>query len=543
MITLEKIYIFGHKKPDTDSVTASIALSYLKNQLGFSTTPRVLGDVNNETKFVLQYWKVKEPKYLNDVRLQIKDIQYLKDFHMNGKYSIMDGLNYMNEQLVSTLPIVDNYNKFKGLVSMKDIAKSQIMGDINQVNTSYSNLIKSLSAEEILKFDEEIKGNILVASYRSTTFIENVKLEPDTILIVGDRHSVIEYAIASKIKMIILTNNSEIKDHHLKQAELNGVNIIRSPYDTFKTSRKIGLANYLDNISFLDSVISFQEEEDLKDFVDFASKTKYSNYPILNKNNECLGILRLSDINDKKRKQVILVDHNEPIQSVDGLEEAEIIEIVDHHKIGTIGTSTPINFRTMTVGSSNTIIAMLYKENHIEIPSHIAGLMLSGIISDTLLFKSPTTTNLDIETVIDLSKIANIDYEKYGMEMLKAGASLKGKTKEEVLYMDFKNFTIDNDKIGVAQIFITNIEEIMTEKDEYVALIDSVAQHNDYKIVVLFATDIITNGSYMFFNHKAKDILDNAFDLQNIEQGHYLPDVVSRKKQIIPNIINALEKK
>ncbi len=540
---MEKIYIFGHKKPDTDSVTASIALSYLKNQLGFSTTPRVLGDVNNETKFVLQYWKVKEPKYLNDVRLQIKDIQYLKDFHMNGKYSIMDGLNYMNEQLVSTLPIVDNYNKFKGLVSMKDIAKSQIMGDINQVNTSYSNLIKSLSAEEILKFDEEIKGNILVASYRSTTFIENVKLEPDTILIVGDRHSVIEYAIASKIKMIILTNNSEIKDHHLKQAELNGVNIIRSPYDTFKTSRKIGLANYLDNISFLDSVISFQEEEDLKDFVDFASKTKYSNYPILNKNNECLGILRLSDINDKKRKQVILVDHNEPIQSVDGLEEAEIIEIVDHHKIGTIGTSTPINFRTMTVGSSNTIIAMLYKENHIEIPSHIAGLMLSGIISDTLLFKSPTTTNLDIETVIDLSKIANIDYEKYGMEMLKAGASLKGKTKEEVLYMDFKNFTIDNDKIGVAQIFITNIEEIMTEKDEYVALIDSVAQHNDYKIVVLFATDIITNGSYMFFNHKAKDILDNAFDLQNIEQGHYLPDVVSRKKQIIPNIINALEKK
>ncbi len=540
---MEKIYIFGHKKPDTDSVTASIALSYLKNQLGFSTTPRVLGDVNNETKFVLQYWKVKEPKYLNDVSLQIKDIQYLKDFHMNGKYSIMDGLNYMNEQLVSTLPIVDNYNKFKGLVSMKDIAKSQIMGDINQVNTSYSNLIKSLSAEEILKFDEEIKGNILVASYRSTTFIENVKLEPDTILIVGDRHSVIEYAIASKIKMIILTNNSEIKDHHLKQAELNGVNIIRSPYDTFKTSRKIGLANYLDNISFLDSVISFQEEEDLKDFVDFASKTKYSNYPILNKNNECLGILRLSDINDKKRKQVILVDHNEPIQSVDGLEEAEIIEIVDHHKIGTIGTSTPINFRTMTVGSSNTIIAMLYKENHIEIPSHIAGLMLSGIISDTLLFKSPTTTNLDIETVIDLSKIANIDYEKYGMEMLKAGASLKGKTKEEVLYMDFKNFTIDNDKIGVAQIFITNIEEIMTEKDEYVALIDSVAQHNDYKIVVLFATDIITNGSYMFFNHKAKDILDNAFDLQNIEQGHYLPDVVSRKKQIIPNIINALEKK
>lgn len=540
---MEKIYIFGHKKPDTDSITASIALSYLKNQLGFNTTPRVLGNVSNETKFVLDYFKVKEPKYLNDVRLQIKDVEYLKDFRMNGKESIMDGLDYMNENLVSTLPVVDDNNKFIGLVSMKDIAKSQIIGDINKLNTSYKNLLKSLNAETVLKFDEEICGNILIASYRSTTFIETVKLEPDTILIVGDRHSVIEYAIEQKIKMIILTNSSEIKEKHLEQAKINGVNIIRCPFDTFQTSRKIGLANYLNNISFYDTVVSFQEDQDLKDFVDFANKSKYSNYPILNKKNECLGILRLADINNKKRKKVILVDHNEPIQSVDGLEEADIIEIVDHHKIGTIGTSTPINFRTMIVGSSNTIIYMLYKENHIEIPAHIAGLMLSGIISDTLLFKSPTTTDSDIETVKELAKIANVNYETYGMEMLKAGASLKGKTKEEVLYMDFKNFTIDNDKIGVAQIFITNIEEIMNEKEEYVKLINSVAEHNDYKVVALFATDIITNGSYLFFNDKASDILDNTFDIPKIEQGHYLADVVSRKKQIIPNIISVLEKK
>lgn len=540
---MEKIYIFGHKKPDTDSITASIALSYLKNQLGLNTTPRVLGNVNNETKFVLDYFKVKEPKYLNDVRLQIKDVEYLKDFHMNGKKSIMDGLEYMNENLVSTLPIVDDNNKFTGLVSMKDIAKSQIIGDINKLNTSYENLLKSLNAETVLKFDDEICGNILIASYRSTTFIETVKLEPDTILIVGDRHSVIEYAIEQKIKMIILTNCSEIKEKHLKQAKINGVNIIQCPYDTFQTSRKIGLANYLNNISFFDTVVSFQEDQDLKDFVDFANKSKYSNYPILNKKNECLGILRLADINNKKRKKVILVDHNEPIQSVDGLDEADIIEIVDHHKIGTIGTSTPINFRTMIVGSSNTIIYMLYKENHIEIPAHIAGLMLSGIISDTLLFKSPTTTDSDIATVKELARIANVNYETYGMEMLKAGASLKGKTKEEVLYMDFKNFTIDNDKIGVAQIFITNIEEIMNEKEEYVKLINSVAEHNDYKVVALFATDIITNGSYLFFNDKASDILDNAFDIPKIEQGHYLADVVSRKKQIIPNIISVLEKK
>ncbi len=540
---MEKIYIFGHKKPDTDSVTASISLSYLKNQIGMNTEPRVLGNINNETKFVLNYWKVKEPAYLNDVHLQIKDIQYLKNYRMQGKCSIMEGLDYMNENVVSTLPIVNEHNKFTGLVSMKDIAKSQIIGDINKLNTSYANLIKSLDAEQIIQCDEEIKGNILIASYRSTTFIEHVKLEPNTILIVGDRHSVIEYAVNQKVKMIILTNNCEIKESHLKQAQLNNVNIIRSPYDTFKVSRKIGLSNYLDNIAFLDSVISFHEETNLKDFIDFANKSKYSNYPILNKKNECLGILRLSDINNKKRKQLILVDHNEPIQSVEGLEEAEIISIVDHHKIGTIGTSTPINFRTMTVGSSNTIIKMLYKESNIEIPPMIAGLMLSGIISDTLLFQSPTTTKEDIQAVKELADIAQIDYEKYGMEMLKAGASLKGKTKEEVLYMDFKNFTINNDKIGIAQIFITNIDEIMNEVEDYTKLINSVAEHNDYKIVALFATDIITNGSYLFYNDKAVDILDNVFNITDLHQGYYLAGIVSRKKQIIPNIINVLEKK
>ncbi len=540
---MEKIYIFGHKKPDTDSVTASITLSYLKNQLGISTTPRVLGAVNNETKFVLNYWKVKTPKYLNDVRLQIKDIEYLKDFYMNGKHSIMEGLDYMNEHYVSSLPIVDNNNHFTGLVSMKDIAKSQIMGDMNTLRTSYDNLLKSLDAKEFVRNDEEIEGNILIASYRSTTFIEHVELKPNTILIVGDRHSVIEYAIQQKVKMLILTNLSEIKEEHLKQAKLNGINVIKTPYDTFVTSRKIGLANYLDNISFLDTVVSFQEDEDVNDFINFASKTKYSNYPVLNKNNECLGILRLSDVNDKKRKQVILVDHNEIVQSVDGIEEADIIEIVDHHKIGTIGTSFPINFRNMPVGSTNTIIAMLYKENHVEIPPHIAGLMLSGIISDTLLFKSPTTTNTDITTVVELAKIANIDYQEYGMEMLKAGSSLKGKTKEEILYTDFKNFTVDDRKIGIGQITTLNIDEIMKEKEEYISLINKVAENNDYEIVALFATDIINNGSYVFYNDKSKDILDNAFNIEHIEQGYYLKDIISRKKQIIPNIINVIEKK
>lgn len=540
---MEKIFIFGHKKPDTDSVTSSIALSYLKNQQGFSTTPRVLGDINNETKFVLNYFKVNIPKYLNDVRLQIKDLNYLKNYYMYEKNSILNGLDYMNEHAISALPIADKNNKFKGIVSLKGIAKSQISDNISSICTSYNNIIEALDGEEINKSNDQIEGNILIASYRSTTFIENVDLFKNTILIIGDRHSIIEYAIKEKVKMIVLTGNSTIKDEHLIEAKKKNINIIRTNFDTFMTSRKIGLANYLESITTNERVITFNEDEDVKDFIDIANKTKYSNYPIINKHNECLGILRLSDINDKEKKQVILVDHNEINQSVDGLDEAEIIEIIDHHKISTIDTSFPINFRNMPVGSTNTIIYSLFVENKIEIPIHIAGLMLSGIISDTLLFKSPTTTNIDIKTVMKLTEIANINYEDYGLKMLKAGSSLKGKTKEEVIYTDFKNFTIEDKKIGVSQITTLNIDEIMTEKDEYIDIINRIAINNDYEIVALFVTDIIRNGSYIFYNEKSKDIIDNSFNLDNIYQGYYLDGIVSRKKQIIPNIINVLEKK
>lgn len=540
---MNKIFIFGHKKPDTDSVTSSISLSYLKNKLGFNTVPMILGNPNNETKFVLDYFNVKTPHYLNDVKLQIKDLNYLKNYSMNKNKSLFEGFNYMIENTIGTLPIIDDNNKFVGIVSMKDIAKSQMSNIEMNLNTSFDNIIKTLEAERILKFNDEIKGNLLIASYRSTTFIENIDLDQNTILIVGDRHSIIEYAIKNKVKMIILTGNSIIKEEHLKMAIENKINIIRTKNNTFITSRRIELSNYLDCLNINEDVITFNENEDVNDFIDLTNKTKYSYYPILNDKKECLGILSYSDVNDKTKKQVILVDHNEAAQSVDGLEEAEIIGIVDHHKIGTIGTTLPINFRNMPVGSSNTIVHMLFKENNIEIPSHIAGLMLSGIISDTLLFRSPTTTETDKESVYELAKIANIDYNKYGMEMLKAGASFKGKTKEEILYMDFKNFTIDNKKIGVGQVLTLNIEEIEKEKEEYVKLINNIAKNNDYYILALFATDIIKKGSYIYFNDSAKDLLDNSFNYTNLEQGSYLKNIISRKKQIIPYIMDTIEKK
>lgn len=540
---MEKVFIFGHKKPDTDSVTASITLSYLKNMMGLKTEPRILGELNTETTFVLDYFKQQVPAYLNDVRVQVKDIDYLKNYSLRKEDSILKGFKKMNENVIGTIPIVDEKNNFLGIVSMKDIAKKQFSTDICHLKTSYQNILDTLEATEVLKFDQEIEGDLLIASYRSTTFIEQIKVDPTTILILGDRHSIIEHVVKQKIKLIILTGNAQIKEEHLQMARENKINIVRTEHNTFTVSRLISLTNYLETILLSDNVVSIEEQQDLHDFIDLINKNKYSNYPVLTPDNKCLGILKAGDANNRRRKKVILVDHNESIQSADGLEEAEIVEIVDHHKIGTIGTSSPINFRNMPVGSSNTIIYQLYLENDIEIPKKMAGLMLSGIISDTLLFRSPTTTELDRKAVAELSKIAELDYEVYGMEMLQAGASLVGKTKEEILFMDFKNFTIDDYKIGVGQVTTFNIDNFMKDKEEYVTLINRVAEQQDYKIVALFVTDILKNGSYLFYNEKSAEILDNAFGISDIYEGYYLQDIISRKKQMIPNIMNTLEHK
>ena len=539
---MNKVLIFGHKKPDTDSVVAAISLSYLKNKLGMNCEPRVLGEINSETKFILDYFNIKHPKYLNDVKLEVKDVNYLKNNFVSEYESVYKCFNYMTDKKISTLPIIDNNGKYCGAVSMKDIAKDSVNGDWEILNTSYKNIIDTLNGKEIAKYDEEITGNILIASYRSTTFIENVDLTPDTILIVGDRHSIIEYAIEKNVKMIILTGGSQIKEEHLKIAKEKHINIISTNYNTFNVARKIGLCNYITKIDIDKNVTYVNETTDLNDFIDLANRTKYSNFPVINKDGKCLGIIRLADTAERNKKQVILVDHNEAEQSVDGLHDANIVEIIDHHKIGTLGTTMPINFRNMPVGSTNTIIYNLFKENNVEIPSDIAGIMMSAIISDTLLFKSPTTTDIDKDIVRRLSEIAQLDYKKFAMDMFKAGSMIKNKSPEEILYADFKNFNIDGARIGIGQLSTVSPDDVINRKQDYIDLLNRIGKENDYKLIALFVTDIINNCSYCFFNDKGKLILENSFD-KDFYQGIKMDGILSRKKQIIPAIMNTLEKK
>ena len=534
---MEKIYIFGHQNPDTDAVCSAISLSYLKNIQGLNTEARVLGHISNETKFVLNFFNVNEPKYLNDVKLQLKDLEYHKGLYIDENESIINTYNYIINNGVTGTPVVCDNNKYKGIITIQNITKELIKGNFNKLDASYDNIVNALNGEEILKFNEEIKGEILTASYKSATFINSVKLNENNILIVGDRYSIIQNAIENKIKLLIITGSGQISNEHIELAKENKVNIIRTSHDSFYTSKLIGLSNSAKTIVNPDRLKVFHENDYYDYFKEETKKLKHNNYPILNNKGECLGLLRVTDIVKQNKKKVMLVDHQEIDQSVEGLEEAQILEIIDHHKIGNINTATPINFRNMIVGSSSTIVYTMFKESNTKIPKEIAGIMLSGILSDTLCLKSPTTTEIDINATIELSKIANVNYKDYAFEMFKEGTSLEGLTKYQVIKRDFKIFPHGDKKFAIGQVFTLDKDRIFNELEDYLKELEDIKEKEGYKFIILLVTDIIENGSYLLFTKDAKNILESAYNIDEMYQKYYIDKLVSRKKQILPLIL------
>ena len=537
---MEKVYVFGHRNPDTDSVTAAITLSYLKRKLGMNAIPVILSSINRETKYALNYFGVKEPMFLNDVKLKVKDLDYSKGYMAPADYSIYDAYHQMIKEGISKIPIVDKNKKILGIVSMKDIAEECLNGDYSQIDTYYKNILSAIDGKTVTKYDNVIKGRLIVPGYRSTTFINEVELKPNDILITSNRYSIIEYAAKSKIKMIIVTNDSELKPEQLKLARANKVNIIKTKHSDLDTIKKFNFCNNVTTIVNTTKIHTINENDDLSSFISAAEKTKYTYYPIVDNKEKCLGIIKFANVGYRNKKKVILVDHNSYEQSAIGLEEADIIEIVDHHNIANIGTSHPINFRNMPLGSTNTIIYLMYKENNVKITKEMAGMMLSGILSDTLILNSPTTTKVDCDAVNNLARIAKVDYKQYGFDMISYGTKLNSKSKEEVLYNDFKRYPTDSGTIGLGQIYTTNIKEFDKDKDGYITMLNNVATLNEYKFVALFVTDIIKQGTYVYYSDDAKEILSKAFNIDSIEEGTYLAKVLSRKMQILPSILDIM---
>lgn len=538
---MEKMLVFGHINPDTDSVTASITLANLKRKMGLNAEERVLGDINKETKFVLDYFNVKEPRYLNDTKLRIKDMDYRKNCFINEYSSIMETYDYMMENNTTGVPIVDKDKKFISLVTAKDILNESIFSNDVSLITSYDNIIKTINGKEVVRVSDEIEGSIKAAAFAHATFESNVNLTRDDIIIVGDRHYIIELAIKSKVKLLIIVGGNTLKKDEIKQAQKNKVNVILTDLNTFETSRIILNSNYVKKLASKTNYILY-EKDSYDDFMEKSKSLKVDNYPVVDKNLICKGLLRKSELGKSNKRKVILVDHNEIEQSAIGLEEAEIIEIVDHHKIGRVSTKVPINFRNMAVGSTNTIIYELYKENKVKISKEMAGLMISGIISDTLLLKSPTTTIHDKNAVKALKKICKLNINKYGIEMFKAGTSLEGMSVSDILNLDSKTFKNNDITFTVSQAFTLDILEILNDKDKYLDEIDNIMNDSKVDAYVFVITDIIKNGSYLLYNKECEESIRKAFNLKKVSEGVFVKDVVSRKKQIVPVLIDSLEK-
>ena len=538
---MKKIYVFGHRNPDTDAVTSAIALAYLKNKLGINAEARVLSEINKETQFVLSYFGVAKPEILDDVKVQIENVPYKKSLMMNENASIYEAYKKMVDGGYTGLPIVDDKRKFLGYVSLKEIAADFIKGDFDKLNASYENIVNVLEGKKVLEYDANITGKIYAVTYSDENFISDVKIDNNAIVIVGRREHVIDYCISKSVKLIILIGNQSLSKSELAAAKVNKINVIKTPKKAFEVAKLIGLSNYIKTILRNETPVTFTENDYLTDFYEISNKLKHTNYPIIDKKKRCKGMLRLVDVNKYNKKEVILVDHNDVKQSVVGLNEATILEIVDHHAIGSLTTNHPISFRNMTVGSTNTIVYQMFYDAGIRIPKYIAGIMLSGILSDTLILKSPTTTQTDVEVVKKLSKIAQIDYELYGMKMLKAGSSLEGLSIEEVVFRDYKEFQINDMNFGIGQVLTLDYEKVLNNKDEYIAFLDKTCAVKGFNLIALFITDIIHNGSYVLFSTNAKKILSLAYDIDNIEEGHYLAGVISRKKQIVPKIMDEFD--
>lgn len=535
------IFIFGHRNPDTDSICSAIALSYFKNCLNEKTIAKAIGHLNNETKFVLNYFKVPEPQYLNDVKVRIKNIKYKKKALVYEKSTIYDAYSVMQKESVTAIPLVNENKKLSGFISMKDLAKFLVDGNKKEIDTTLNNILKVLDAQIVTCFDEFIKGKTMLVGYQSTTFHDEIKLTNDDILIIGDRYKVIDYAIESKVKLIVLALNNIIKDELIEKAKENNVTIIRSKLTSFEIANRISLSNYAYSINTCTNPITTYDDDFYDEFQIITKKTKHTNYPVINHKNECLGLISLNGVNEFERHKVILVDHNNFEQSVVGIEEAVILEIIDHHNLGKVGTKVPINFRSMPVGCTATIIYKMYLEKKVKIPKAIAGLLLSAILSDTLLFTSPSTTDEDVFAANKLAKLSKTNINEYGYQMLKASSSIEGLSINEQLNQDYKSYTVGKLHIGISQLITMDFDEIYKKKEEYIEILDTMYELSP-GVNVLFVTDIIKKGSYAFYNTKSEEIIRDAFNLKAVYQGVFIPNIISRKKQILPSLMEILEK-
>lgn len=542
----DMIYITGHKNPDTDSICSALAYAEFKNKsANVKAKPIRLGEISRETQFALDYFNVNAPEFVKTLKPLVKDLQMDKVAPLYPETSLKSAWTEMKKNNVKTIPVVDEDDKFLGVVSLSNLTSAYMdIWDnyiLTKSRTPFPNVIDTLAAKVVCE-NNSLKvcgGKILVAAMNPDSMKR--MMEIGDVVICGNREDTQMAIIENKASLMIVAGNLEVSKEVIDKAIENECTIITTPYDSFTASRMIVQSIPIRYVMTKKDIISFRNTDQVEDVKEVMAKTRFRSYPVLDNHNNVLGTISRFHLISQINKKVILVDHNESTQSVDGLDDAEITEIIDHHRIADIQTSNPIYFRNQPVGCTASIIGSIFFENGIEPSKETAGLLCSAIISDTLLFKSPTSTDFDKIIIEKLAKIAGINIEDYAKEMFKAGTSLAGRTVEEIFNTDFKTFTLLDHKIGVAQVSTMDIEGFNPMKDDMITYMSSKCENEQYDLLVLLLTDIIQNGSEVIAIGDRTDYVETAFNISLKDNSAYVQDLLSRKKQVIPPLTKAIE--
>ena len=539
------IYVTGHKNPDSDSICAAYAYSELKNKIG--SIPAVacrLGNVNQETQYILDYFGAEAPKLIDTVKLKIEDLQFDNISPISPDLSLKMAWTIMKEKNIKTLPVADENDHLLGVLAISNLTSCYMDIWDNRIlaksNTSLENILDTLAAKAIY-IDENTKtfpGKIIVTAMQPDSMVDHV--DAGDIAICGDRPEVQEALINLNVSLLIVTGSLTPEERIVNLAKEKNVTVIVTPYDSFTASRLIIQSIPVGYVMIKEGLVTFDTDDLVEEIKQIMIETRFRAYPVIDTNGKVVGTVSRYHLISDHKKKVIQVDHNERGQSVDGLEEAEVLEIIDHHRVADIQTNNPIYFRNEPIGSTSSIVAKCFFENGIRPSKVSAGLLCGAIISDTLLFRSPTCTEQDKQICKRLAEIAEINIEEFAKEMFKAGTSLKGKTVEEIFNQDFKPFSIEDTKVGIAQVNTMDIDGFMPLKEEMLTYMTTKAKEANLDMVMLLLTDILNEGSQILVAGNKPEIVEKAFKVTLKDNEAFLPGVLSRKKQVVPPITNAI---
>lgn len=543
---MNQVYVVGHKNPDTDSICSAIAYANLKQQIGDGKyIAKRAGMLNEETQYVLERFQVEAPTLLSNVQLQVTDVDVNRSPGISSHMSIKEAWTMMKEKNVYTVAITKDA-KLEGVITTGDIAMSYMDVYDNHIlanaRTQYQNIVSTLDGEIVVGNPHAyfVKGKVAVAA--SSPDMMETYIEKDDLVILGNRYESQLCAIELEASCLVICQGAQVSKTIKKLAEEREIVIITTPHDTFMVSRLINQSIPVKHFMTKDGLTIFNTEDYVDSVKDLMAKKRTRDFPVLDKKGDFYGLISSRRLMEARKKQVIMVDHNEKSQAVDGIEEADILEIIDHHRLGSLETVGPVFFRNQPVGCTATIVYDMYKENGIVPDKTMASLLCAAIISDTLLFRSPTCTLVDRAAAEELSKIAEINMEELAEDMFQAGSNLKGKTPEEICFQDFKHFAVSDVKFGVGQINSMHAEELQEIKERILPYLEKASYLHRLDMVFFMLTNIVEESTELLcYGKGAKEQVIEAFDLPQDTEDIVLSGVVSRKKQLIPTFVISLQ--